>query len=222
MGKAVKALVGILVFAAAAGAAEDTIKWEVSKQITYFPPDTAPGNFGKDYSHLRPKYVLEWAPAIHADIDRIRVYFDNWECCATGLNGQLEYGGMPRNDYDTAVKKENDWRNRYLDFVVTVICKNEDFYKSSTEEFWRFYLITENDEIEPYNVNGRGGIKGKTWAGKISAAPTDVWIEEQLFTNTFYVTFENPYGNETPTSLKLVLEGGDVKRGFEWRFKEDK
>ena len=68
MGKAVKALVGVLVFAAAAGAAEDEVKIEKSKPIVYYGPETPLSQFGCDLVKIGNRYQLKWPISFDDDM----------------------------------------------------------------------------------------------------------------------------------------------------------
>jgi len=210
----------LLLAAAAAAEAGGKIKWEKSKEITYYPPATEPGEFGHDTTHIADKYRLAWSPYFNNDLDHILVRWSSWEWVATRNNSALEYGNLPRAEYDKVIAEERALREKYFIFQVTVAAKTEKFYREATAEYWEFRLLTEEGEVEPFGVQGKGSLSGKGFTTTLGAVSSDTIITDKLYENSFTVYFERPAEDVAATGLKFVIRGGDINRGFEWRFKE--
>jgi hypothetical protein len=209
----------LLATAAAAGAGDD-IKWCKSKKITYYSPATNPSQFGKNTTHIAKKYRLTWSPYFNNNLDHIAVRWSGWEWFATKLNSALEHGNLPLKEYEKGIAEGRGKREKYLIFEVTVAAKTEEFYKLATEDYWEFRIITGEGELKPIGVEGKGALRGKTFASEIGSVGASTYITDKLYCNDFTVYFENPYKDTTPETLKFVISGEEIKRGFEWRFKE--
>ena len=208
-----------LATALAAGAGDD-IKWSKSKGITYYPASVDPSQLGSSTTHIADKYRLTWSPYFNKDLDHIAVRWSSWEWHATRLNSALDHSNLPPKEYEKGIAEGREKRDKFLIFEVTVAAKTEDFYHLATEDYWTFKLKTGEGELEPYGVEGKGALRGKTFTSEVGSAGASTYIAEKLYCNDFTVYFENPYKDITPEALKFVIAGGDIKRGFEWRFKE--
>ena len=212
-------LTALLLAAAAAGAGDD-VKRSTSKKITYYPPSTDPSGFGRDISHIADKYRLTWSPYFNKELDHILVRWSSWEWFATGLNSALEYENLPLKEYEKEIAEGREKREKYLILEVTVAAKTEEFYRLATEDYWTFRIITDNGELEPVGVEGKGALRGKTFTSEIDGAGASTYITDKLFCNDFTVYFKNPYKDTAPEALKFVISGKEITHGFEWRFGE--
>ncbi len=216
MGKAAKALLSVLVFAAAAGAAEDEIKCTKSKPITYYPPQTELTQFDGEVGDLQKYYELKWEPNFNADIEHIRVLWNSWEVTATLLNSRREHQKINGTEFARDVASANARITKYFVFTVSVVPMTEDFYHESAKDYWRFSLFSESGEIEPVGLTDQADLTYWNLQGYGFTYTIGLW------TNTYHVYFRNTYGQETPEYFRLIVEGGKTKHGFEWRFKENK
>jgi len=204
---------GVLLAAAAleAGAGDEVgVKTEVSKPIVYYATDTPLSQFGCELVDIENRYYLKWEPVFDTDLEHIRVIWNSWELEATGLNNIKKYKKVEETEFQTELEDTKYKITEYLIFSVSVLPKTKAFYEESAKEYWRFRLIGEDGDIEYVGVRDQADFTIWNWhMGSVF-----------LYTNTYYVYFRNPFKQEPPRYLRLIVEGGKYRHGFEWRFKE--
>jgi hypothetical protein len=205
--------IALLFCAALALAGGDDIKWTKSKPITYYGPATDLSQFGSELVDIGNRYRLMWVLQFDSDLEHIRVVWNSWELTGTALKNIRKNKKISEAEFNTEVEKSKNRLTRYLVFNVSVVPMTKDFYEKSAKDYWHFRLYSEKGEIELVDIDDRADATFIDLTGSGDYAVP-------VYTNTYHVYFRNPYEEDKPEYLQLIVEGGRFKRGFEWRFKQ--
>jgi hypothetical protein len=210
----------LLATAAAAGAGND-VKWKRSKKLKTVPSSRALDEFGSDVERMESKYMLDWTPYRNPDIDFILATYYGWEVYAVTMNNEVRKRALTKEELPARAEAARREFEDYVLFLIKIRIKNGEFYETTGEEYWTFYSPTSNGDLEPARVDCNSYKKSITTAigfgspGILPPGPDYRWYRE------YKIYFDKAALGKEPQTRKLVLKGGDIKRGFEWRFKEE-
>jgi hypothetical protein len=195
----------ILLFLILAASLPQPADWVRSPEFAfYLPGDDVSRVQGADSTRLLEKYHLANANAVN-----------NWALHATYLSWEQQYAAFiakadnniySEADFQTALAKYSEIYNKSYKFEIKTL-----FYSGKRWDLskWKLYLQLDDSEVlSPDSITGRDENPiVKEYEGKI-----------REYQGSFTVSFPKLDALARPRNMKLVLDDGKVKRGFEWRF----
>jgi len=221
MRRSVTLLTALLLATAAAAGAGDNIKWKRSKKLKTVPPTFDVSEFGSDVELMGRAYMLDWAPYADRNIDFVHATYYGWEVYAVTMNNDVRKRALTKEGLPAKAEAARRDFEDYVLFLVKIRIKNEEFYETTGDQYWKFYSPTSNGDVEPARIDCNSYKKSITAAIVFGAPAVSAPGPDYRWYREYKVYFDKAALGEEPETRKLVVTGGEINRGFEWRFKEE-
>jgi hypothetical protein len=229
-----KLIAGILILGClpwAALAQYEELDWSTKKKIAfYLPTDDVSSIKPKDFKKIDGSYELEWKATnvlgamsekgrtMWGPSGYVNVTFDSFDRDYAWILKEAKEKLLEKKEVEADIANSKKSHADFLEFEVYVNCCDEDVWDIREENYWRMWLLDDNEErVYPLEIVKYEGYPD------VSKRIEKVGLMGVEYKYTYYyagflVKFPNFYGERRPDTIKLIMAGELGQHGFEWIF----